>query len=200
MDTSRARFLAAADHIFIEHGYRGTTIRAICAEAGTSLAILNRNWGDKESLFREVLRRHFDPIHNEQSRRLASLVAPSIEDVLIAFYEPAFTENEDLAGTGRSVYCRALVDPAREMKILVAELIGDVRQALTGQIRRAIDERDDHQFFLVMNIVMGAFIYPQNFGHQLAVSMNFDDRSVDWSNAARSIAKKVAAAISNADQ
>jgi AcrR family transcriptional regulator len=199
MDTSRARFLAAADRIFIKQGYRGTTIRAICAEAGTSLAILNRIWGDKESLFREVLERHFDPIHREQTLRLETLTDPTIEEVLIAFYEPAFIDRPDLTGTGRSVYCRALVDPAHELKIMVAELIGGVREHLMRQIRGAIALRSDEQFFLTMNIVMGAFVYPQSFGHQLAVAMRYDDRAIDWSKAAHDVARRVAAAITRAD-
>ena len=40
----------------MENGYRGTTIRAVCADAGTSLAILHRNWPGKEALFTEVFR------------------------------------------------------------------------------------------------------------------------------------------------
>jgi hypothetical protein len=128
-----------------------------------------------------------------------ALTEPTIEDVLFAFYEPAFIENASLTGTGRSVYCRALIDPAREMKIMVAELIGGVREALMTQIRRTIARRSDEQFFLAMNIVMGAFIYPQNFGHQLAVSMQFDDRVIDWSKAARGVARQVAAAIATTD-
>ena len=69
-DDSRERFLLAAERQFMEHGYRATTIRAICAEAGTSLATLNRNWPSKEALFTEMLKRHFDPLHEEQGNPL----------------------------------------------------------------------------------------------------------------------------------
>jgi hypothetical protein len=47
----------------------------------------------------------------------------------------------------------------------------------------------------MMNLVMGAFVFPQAFGHQLAVAMAFDDVALDWAAAARVMARMVAQAV-----
>jgi AcrR family transcriptional regulator len=195
MEPSRQRFLDAADRIFVENGYRGTTIRAVCAEAGTSLAILHRNWPGKEALFTEVFRRHFDPLHAAQSDRFAALGSGAVaEDVLLAFFEPAFARmGEDRQGL--SVYCRALTDPSREARSIVAMLIGDTRRELIALIRSTVPAIDEPRFFVMMNLVMGAFVFPQAFGHQLAVAMAFDDGALDWSGAAGAMARMVAKAL-----
>jgi len=195
MEPSRQRFLDAADRIFVENGYRGTTIRAVCAEAGTSLAILHRNWPGKEALFTEVFRRHFDPLHAAQAERFAALADnPRAEAILSAFFEPAF-ERLGADRQGLSVYCRALTDPSREARAIVAGLIGDSRRHLIARLRNTMPHVDETRFYIMMNMVMGAFVFPQAFGHQLAVAMAFDDAALDWSGAAKTMAQLVAAAL-----
>lgn len=199
MESSRQRFLDAADRIFVENGYRGTTIRAVCADAGTSLAILHRNWPGKLALFTEVFRRHFDPLHAAQSAGFAALgPTPDAEAILRAFFEPAFQRMaKGMEGDrrGLAVYCRALTDPSREARGIVALLIGDTRRQLIALLRSTVPEIDEARFFVMMNLVMGAFVFPQAFGHQLAVAMAFDDAQLDWSGAAEAMARMVATAL-----
>jgi len=196
MEPSRQRFLDAADRIFVENGYRGTTIRAVCAEAGTSLAILHRNWPGKQALFTEVFRRHFDPLHAAQADRFAALgEAPDAEAILRAFFEPAF-ERLGADRRGLAVYSLALTDPSREARGIVAVLIGDTRRHLIALLRGAVPQVDESRFFVMMNLVMGAFVFPQAFSHQLAVAMAFDDATLDWSGAAQAMATMVATALS----
>ncbi|MDP9056190.1 MAG: TetR family transcriptional regulator [Pseudomonadota bacterium] len=195
MEPSRQRFLDAADRIFVENGYRGTTIRAVCADAGTSLAILHRNWPGKEALFTEVFRRHFDPLHAAQAERFAALDDnPCTEAILCAFFEPAF-ERLSADRRGLSVYSRALTDPSREARGIVALLIGDTRRQLIALLRNTVPHVDETRFYIMMNLVMGVFVYPQAFSHQLAVAMAFDDSALDWSDAAKAMARMVATAL-----
>jgi AcrR family transcriptional regulator len=198
MEPSRQRFLDAADRVFVENGYRGTTIRAVCAEAGTSLAILHRNWPGKQALFGEVFQRHFDPLHAAQAERFAKLgPAASAQDILRAFFEPAFERIGSGQRLGLAVYSRALTDPSREARAIVAVLIGDTRRHLIALLRSALPAVDEARFFVMMNLVMGAFVFPQAFGHQLAVAMAFDDAALDWSGAADAMAQMVAAALTH---
>ncbi|WP_158865890.1 TetR/AcrR family transcriptional regulator [Leifsonia sp. AG29] len=50
-DRSKAAILAAAQSQFQQHGYEGTTLRAISAEAGIDVAMLIRYFGSKQGLF-----------------------------------------------------------------------------------------------------------------------------------------------------
>jgi len=185
---SRDRFLAAAEQLFVENGYKGTTIRAICGEAGTSLGILNRHWASKEALFTEMLRRHFDPLHKQQNERFDAIEAqaanPDISDVIFAFFEPAFRLISSQGDNHTSIYSRAMIDPSREIRILVAGLISDTRARLISLVSRALPLVDDKDIFIVMNLILGAYVYPQAFSHQLAVAMDFDDQGFGWESVA----------------
>lgn len=183
LDTSRQRFLECAESMFIEEGYRGTTIRAICAKAGTSLAILNRNWPSKEALFREMLDRHFAPLHQLQNASFEWLEAqqnPNIAEVLNAFFRPAL----EGIGTGSKasglVYSRALIDSSSVIKTIVADLITPTRRRLMALVSRTLQCDDPAMLFACMNTIFGTYVYPQAFGGQLARSMSLDLASLDW--------------------
>ena len=53
-EATRERLLTAAAELFAERGFRGATMRAIAARAGTNLAAANYHFGSKEKLYREV--------------------------------------------------------------------------------------------------------------------------------------------------
>jgi len=57
------RILIAAESLFAEHGYDGTTLRQITQRAEVNLAAVNYHHGDKESLYLEILRRRIQPIN-----------------------------------------------------------------------------------------------------------------------------------------
>ena len=187
-EDSRERFLAATEKLFVEHGYKATTIRSVCSEANTSLAILNRNWPSKEALFTEMLKRHFDPLHGLQNHLLREVenqsAAPIFSMVIAAFFKPAFRSIDASGDQRTSVYSRALIDPSREIKKIVAGLIDQTRTHLIDLVRRALPNYDRRQHFIVMNLVFGAYVYPQAFGHQLASAMNVDDADFAWEPAA----------------
>lgn len=48
--TGRARIRDAALRLFAKHGFEGTSVRAIAAEAGTSAALVTHHFGSKENL------------------------------------------------------------------------------------------------------------------------------------------------------
>jgi TetR/AcrR family transcriptional regulator, regulator of cefoperazone and chloramphenicol sensitivity len=53
---TRRALLEAAGAVFAEHGFRGTTVRQICRQAGANVAAINYHFGNKEQLYLEVIR------------------------------------------------------------------------------------------------------------------------------------------------
>lgn len=51
---TRARITEVARGLFLEHGYRGTTLRAVAAGAGVDPALISYHFGSKKGLFGEV--------------------------------------------------------------------------------------------------------------------------------------------------
>src|SRR3984957_10945617 len=52
----RAAILAAAKALFIRNAFAGTSMDAIAADAGVSKLTVYSHFGDKDNLFREVIR------------------------------------------------------------------------------------------------------------------------------------------------
>ncbi|MFC9325912.1 TetR family transcriptional regulator [Kitasatospora sp. NPDC057015] len=48
---TRELIVEAARGLFLQHGYRGTTVRAIAAEAGVDSALISYHFGSKQGLF-----------------------------------------------------------------------------------------------------------------------------------------------------
>jgi len=55
-DETRRQLLEAAGTVFAEVGFRDATVREICRRAGANIAAVNYHFGDKETLYAEVLR------------------------------------------------------------------------------------------------------------------------------------------------
>jgi AcrR family transcriptional regulator len=58
---TRAAILAAARARFAEHGYAGTTIRAVATDAGVDAALVHHYFGSKDDLFLAALALPVDP-------------------------------------------------------------------------------------------------------------------------------------------
>lgn len=188
-ESSRERFLDAADALFIREGYDRCTIRAISAAAGTSLAALSRHWDSKKQLFEEVLKRHFDPIHAAQNARfdiIEAQGAPVLREILEAFFSPALAGNIGPfeQRTSHLVYCRALMDPSAEARAIARPLVRSTRERLIRLLRGVLLHLDETRFFLAMATVLGAYIYPQVNGQRLAEIMGIEFGAIDWTEAA----------------
>tara|TARA_B100000965_G_C19445290_1_gene692750 strand:+ start:30 stop:662 length:633 start_codon:yes stop_codon:yes gene_type:complete len=66
--TTRVRLLEAAGEIFASEGFDGATVRSICARADANVAAVHYHFGDKESLYREVVDYAFAQLHERFPR------------------------------------------------------------------------------------------------------------------------------------
>lgn len=120
---TRTQILDAAEHLFAEHGYRGTSVRAITRLAGANLAAVGYHFGSKAELMAAVARRVVEPINAAQCAGLDALLArtpdPPVGALVEVFAGPLFDAtsagNEGGARTSRLIVT-ILGDPAEEAR------------------------------------------------------------------------------------
>ena len=187
---SRERFLDAAARLYVDLGYGGCTIRLIAQEAKTSLARLNRHWDGKVQLFEDVFARHCGEIHSAQMAALEAAADKRHDDpralfseIIRAFFGPVFAESSDSSITaGRRVYCRALVDPAPEVRRIIRNLTAPMAERMTDMLRQTMRGADPEVFLLSVSVVFGSYIHSQLFGDELAESAGLNNK-MDWTKA-----------------
>ena len=84
-EITRERILKAAERLFAERGYDGTSIRAIVAKARVNQAAINYHFAGKDGLYREVLRAAFMRLTEQQIAHAAETRAMSREAALGEF-------------------------------------------------------------------------------------------------------------------
>lgn len=84
------RILTAARHLFAQHGFKGTTTRAIAKEASVNEVTVFRIWKSKEAILEEVIAKSLPSEANAPLARLLDREASSLaelEALLSAFME-----------------------------------------------------------------------------------------------------------------
>ncbi|MFJ9554187.1 TetR/AcrR family transcriptional regulator [Nocardiopsis sp. NPDC101807] len=142
---TRTQLLDAAEHLFAERGYRGTSVRAITDLAGANLAAVGYHFGSKAELMAAVARRVVEPINAAQGAGLDRLLArtpdPAVADLVEAFAGPLFDEmqagDEGGARTSRLIVT-ILGDPAEEVRGWTGAAEDTVRERYLAAFGRAL--------------------------------------------------------------
>src|SRR5205807_225879 len=98
---TKQRILDSAERLFAEHGFEGTSLRAIIADAKVNLAAIHYHYHSKEALLDAVILRRLAPVNRERLELLDACEQagpPSLEAVLEAFLAPAFRLGRDPNG------------------------------------------------------------------------------------------------------
>ncbi|MFG1603057.1 TetR/AcrR family transcriptional regulator [Actinoplanes sp. NPDC049265] len=142
---TRTQLLDAAEHLFADRGYRGTSIRAVTDRAGANLAAVGYHFGSKAELLAAVARRVIEPINAAQVAALDRLLArdpdPSVAELVEAFAGPLFDRmpagDESGARTSRLIVT-ILSDPAEEVRSWTGPAEATVRDRYLTAFGRAL--------------------------------------------------------------
>ena len=67
------RLLNAAEELFCEKGFEGTSIRDIAASADCNIASVNYYFGGKQQLYEQVWKRHLIPMRNSRLQSIEQI-------------------------------------------------------------------------------------------------------------------------------
>lgn len=172
LDT-RERILAVAERLFAQHGFSGTTMRALTREAQVNLASVNYHFGSKEGLLEQVFRTYLEPINRERARlldqaqeRAAGAPLP-VRELLEMFLSPAVRALAERHGGMPSLLSRLHAEPHPAVEDLILKVNLPVVERYAQEVQRALPHLDAKHVLLRGHFMIGAMLYALGHGRVL---------------------------------
>ena len=184
---TRERILDAAEVLFMEHGFDGTSMRMITVQAAVNLAAVNYHFGSKELLIQDVFRRRLTDLNNGRLAALDALerqagdapVKPS--RIVDAFFGTALRMAADVDGGGHTfmrLLGRTYTEPNEFVRKFLAEEYAECVERFLAALYRALPEVDRHEILWRFHFMMGAMSYAiAGTGALQLVTGKFDDEN-----------------------
>ncbi len=187
-EVTRERIMRAAERLFAESGYDGTSIRAIVAKAKVNQAAINYHFDGKDGLYREVLRVAFRTLTEHQLEHAQELKLMSREEAL-----SQFVRRQLQPLLGRDEYSRHMrifnwetVQPTTVFRNLMAEEAAPFLGLAGDLVRRFMPDADQRTLTVAAVWLLGqCSVFVRN-REQLAeppVSLVLDEEAVEWLSA-----------------
>ncbi|HEV3008112.1 MAG TPA: TetR family transcriptional regulator, partial [Burkholderiales bacterium] len=158
------RILDAAEELFMQHGFEGTSMRHLTARAGVNLAAVNYHFGSKHALIEAVFRRRLDPMNTERIAELERLETNnnlSPESIIRAFVGPSLRMIEDVKG-GRNfirLLGRTYTEPAKTVRALIGQMYAPAMERYKSALQRALPQMPGDELVWRMHFMFGTLAY-----------------------------------------
>ena len=182
--------LNAAECLFAEKGYSGTSLRVLTGKAKVNLAAVNYHFGSKKALLEAVIKRKITPLNQirrkrvEEVRRQARKEGrrPDANDILYAFIEPTlrFRENERGAKDFVTFIGRSFADPDDTVRKIFFRFIQPMFQLLLEAMREALPHLSENIIFWRLQLSMGALFHTLHICEDIDMDhLNIKDLDAD---------------------
>jgi AcrR family transcriptional regulator len=165
---TRTRILDAAEELFMQHGFEGTSMRMLTAQAGANLAAVNYHFGSKDALIEAVFRRRLDPMNTARMQEIDRLEKEaagrplSPETIIRAFVGASLRMIEDVKEGGRNfsrLLGRTYTDPQKQIRSLIGQLYAPVMARYKAAFERALPQMPVDDLVWRMHFMFGTLAY-----------------------------------------
>lgn len=172
---TKDRILTAAEALFAESGFSGTSLRQLTRLANVNLAAVNYHFGSKENLIQEVFRRRLDGLYQRREQALRQVESrhpgtPPLHEVLEAFVYPAMSigaEPNDGGAPFVKVLARAFVEYREEFRAFLSDHYGDLNRRFFQAIAANLQDLEADEIYARLDFMIGALTYAMaEFGVQ----------------------------------
>ncbi|MFT3757114.1 MAG: TetR family transcriptional regulator [Pseudoxanthomonas sp.] len=162
--STKDRILGAAEELFAQHGFAGTSLRQVTSHADVNIAAVNYHFGSKENLVNEVFRRRMDEMTELRLRALREAQEKhpgELDPVLAAFVEPALAMAQNRHGGGAfvRVIARAYAEKNDGLRRFLSDHYGHVLREFARAIAACVPELSKEQLYWRLDFIAGALTY-----------------------------------------
>lgn len=160
---TKERILHAAEDLFAQHGFAGTSLRQVTSRADVNIAAVNYHFGSKENLVHEVFKHRMDDMSEKRLSALATTLAKDpndLEGILLAFIQPALALTLDRHGASFvRVLARAYAEKNDGLRNFLSENYGQVLREFAKAIANCLPQLSKEELYWRMDFTAGALTY-----------------------------------------
>lgn len=162
--STKERILGAAEELFAQQGFGGTSLRQVTSRADVNIAAVNYHFGSKENLVNEVFRRRMDDMSAqrlEMLRKAREEAPDSLEAILAAFVEPALAlaANRNGGGAFIRVIARAYAETNDGLRAFLSERYGHVQRDFARALAACLPGLTKEELYWRLDFLGGALTY-----------------------------------------
>jgi AcrR family transcriptional regulator len=165
---TRQRILDAAEKLFMQNGFEGTSMRMVTSEASVNLAAVNYHFGSKEELMQSVLRRRLEIINRERMRVLDEAEAkaggkplkPSV--IIDCFFGTLLRVAADQKAGGETflrLLGRTITEPSHFIRVFMSTEYADVLERYKQAMFRSLPNVPKAEIVWRFHFMLGATSY-----------------------------------------
>ena len=162
--STKDRILGAAEELFAQYGFAGTSLRQVTSHADVNIAAVNYHFGSKENLVNEVFRRRMDEMTAArlgQLEQARSQQPGELRAVLAAFVEPALAMAQDRQSGGAfvRVIARAYAEKNDNLRKFLSDHYGHVLREFGKAIAACVPGLSKEELYWRLDFLAGALTY-----------------------------------------
>ena len=174
-DDTATRILDAAEALFAENGFDGTSARDITSTASCNVASINYYFGGKDNLYKQVCKRRLNALRDFRVNSIEDYMSKSGEDVLLeglllnfchAFLAPLI---EDAGGKNvMKLMIREMLYPQLPANMIFDELIMPLSTALQQALVKVCPGLDPQQALWSIFSLVGQLLHTMHIQGMLS--------------------------------
>jgi AcrR family transcriptional regulator len=162
--STKDRILGAAEELFAQFGFTGTSLRQVTSRADVNIAAVNYHFGSKENLVNEVFRRRMDEMSAQRLGALKTAMEQhpgELEPILAAFVQPALAMAQDRHGGGAfvRVVARAYAEKNDRLRKFLSDHYGHVLRDFGKAIGACVPDLSKEELYWRLDFLAGALTY-----------------------------------------
>jgi AcrR family transcriptional regulator len=164
------RLLDAAEELFCQKGFAGTSIRDITAKADCNVAAVNYHFGSKEKLYLQIFKQHFSRLRDNHIAAINKVMSGPAGSItlhnLLRSYATAFVE--PLVGKNKTsrlvtLMSREMLDPHLSPTLFYDDMMLPVQKVMQDAIRKVCPAISDEDSALSIISIVGQLIHIVRF-------------------------------------
>jgi AcrR family transcriptional regulator len=200
--STKNKILDAAESLFADKGFNGTSLREITSQAEVNLAAVNYHFGSKKELIKAVMSRYMNELSPRLELALTEVCeqeSPSLIEVFSAFIDPLLSLN-DFKNNGTSNFLQLLgrgyTDSQGFLRWFLTTQYPGVIDNFVIAVQKAYPELSAEEMFWRLHFTMGTVVFTMSSSDALIDIAKSDfERELQISDVIRNVIPYVAAGV-----